>query len=231
MFIQVFGVFHFFLHQRSVVTRVVRIKIHSIDPLDFSCFSKVLFDKTRTKATIALVLQSISIFVLLVSIGFLIAFISTTFTMCLGTQCSQTSNSFVSQSNTSPYRFSTETYYQLKRIFIGFQLALSLLFIICSIIYIILFIRCSNEVPHIYPIQDVETIDKLSTGQRLTSIPSSVRSGRSSTIVYTTTTSYYRAQKVCPNCKHVSEYVPDKDIVECPKCKYQSPLVEHAQQC
>lgn len=42
--------------------------------------------------------------------------------------------------------------------------------------------------------------------------------------------STYNAQKVCPNCQHVSPYILNENILKCPKCNYQSNLVEHAQQ-
>jgi exosome complex RNA-binding protein Csl4 len=49
-------------------------------------------------------------------------------------------------------------------------------------------------------------------------------------ILSTSSLSYNVAQQVCPNCKHVSPYIPQGNIVQCPSCGYQSSLVEHAQQ-
>lgn len=197
--------------------------------------------KTPPKAMVAAVLQVIGIFVLLVSTGFLIAYMSTNFTFCLGSQCSQNGTSFVSESNTAAYRYSAETYALLKRIFIGFEFALTILFIISSVTFVFWFMKSTTLLAEIYPIKlPVDKLNQSTNGDDASgnkfmsasnfSFITSEKTGRTSTVISTTLTNYYRAEKVCPECGHASPYIPDKSIVECPKCHYKSPFVEHGQQ-
>lgn len=214
--------------------------------------------RTQTKATVALILQVLSIFVMMIVIGFLIAFIATGFTLCLGIQCSQSSST----------SFSSSDYSALKKAFISTEFVCSIGYVVCSIIYIVLFVKCYKKLPRIHPLVRREpsriSIEKrkfstVSTKSRPLSV-SVVSSNNqlinsehirltSSTTVATGTTgttaatgaagtvpatntsiAYTGVEKMCPNCRHISPYIPSGYIVECPNCKYQSPLVEHAQQ-
>jgi hypothetical protein len=171
---------------------------------------------------------------MLIVIGFLIAFISSNFTLCLGFQCSQSSSTSLSSS----------TYNTLKQAFIATEFVSSILYIILSIIYIILFIKCYKKLPRIHPIVRLEVVQSAIDKRQLSNLTSTSLYWSNSTISYnrpdhneqslilsSSTISYNGAQKLCPNCQFVSPYVPNENIVECPSCKYQSPLVEHAQQC
>ena len=180
--------------------------------------------RTQTKATVALGFQILSIIVVLVMIAFLMAFIATNFKLCIGFQCSQSSST----------AYSNATYTILKQAFISTELACSIVYITLSIMYIIVFVRCYQQLPRIHPLVAGVTRE-YNTVKRHTSVLSTTSHNRPPVSAQTgmasaSTFPYYRAQKVCPNCKHVSEYVPDENVVECPRCKYQSTLVEHAQQ-
>jgi hypothetical protein len=166
--------------------------------------------------------------------GFLMAFIATNFTLCIGFQCSQNSS--------TPY--STSAYASLKQAFISCELACSIVYITLSIMYIILFIKCFKKLPRVHPlvvgvprentIVNRQVSSFLSRTSQHWSMSSTSYNRSDATdrinILSSSTLSYYSAQKICPNCKHVSPYIPEGNILECPSCKYQSPLVEHAQQ-
>jgi ribosomal protein S27AE len=176
-------------------------------------------------------------------VGFLIAFIASNFTLCLGFQCSQASTTFASTSNTAYFTFSSSTYTLLKQVFIICELVCAVIFIIFSIIYIILFVKCSKKLPRIHPVVPPAPV-KSAANNRLTSsltqssrpLSMSQRSHIPSAATQQTrmtplsAESYHTAEKICPNCGHISPYTPNDDILECPKCNYQSNLVEHAQQ-
>ncbi|CAF0825378.1 unnamed protein product [Rotaria sp. Silwood1] len=195
-------------------------------------YACVCATKTQTKAIVALILQIISMLVMLVVIGFLITFIATNFTLCLGFQCFQTSSS----------SHSSSTYTTIKQVFIVCELVFSIIYTILSIIYIILFIKCYNKISRIHPIVHSLPVSSGISNKTLTNFSRSRQSGSVSTIsnnrsnineqvrLVSSTYAYNGAQKVCPNCKHVSSYMPQENIIECPKCGYQSNLVEHAQQ-
>lgn len=183
---------------------------------------------------VALIFQIISILVMFIVIGFLITFIVTNYTICFGFQCSQPTST----------SFSSSTYRSLKQAFIGCELAASIVYVILAVIYIILFIKCYNKVSKIH--RNVRSVSiRTSLGhsalsslsrshkKRSISIASSnrINPNERTTTTVSTTIQYNGAEKVCPNCKHVSPYFPESDIIECPKCGYQSNLVEHAQQC
>jgi hypothetical protein len=176
---------------------------------------------------IALVLQLISILVILIVISFLIAFLATNFTLCLAFQCSQNSST----------SFSSSTYIVLKQAFISCELVCTIIFLILSIIYIILFIKCYQKLPRnhssIHPMDNrqLSTLSKTSRPWSMSTI-SYNRSDipKKNREIPSATLSYYSAQKVCSNCQYISPYIPQGNMVECPKCSYQSPLVEHAQQ-
>jgi predicted RNA-binding Zn-ribbon protein involved in translation (DUF1610 family) len=117
------------------------------------------------------------------------------------------------------------------------------IYILSSIIYIILFVRCLKQLPRIHPLKQGPPIKSAVSNRLTSSLSPSSRPLSTSNISYmrsetsaqthvaaSATILYSSAQKVCPNCGHISPYIPDKDIVECPKCAYKSPLVEHAQQ-
>jgi len=197
--------------------------------------------------------------VMLVVMGFLMAFIVSNYTLCFGFQCSQSASTY----------FSSSTYNSLKQAFISCELACSIIYILLSIIYIIVFIKCYKQIPRIHPkVRASSSVRSTVTGHRQSSTLSRISGHRQSSnlsrisghrqssnlsrisrhesmstisynrsditekqrILSTSTTSQSLAQKVCPNCKNVSPYIPQGNIVECPHCKYQSPLVEHAQQ-
>ncbi len=152
------------------------------------------------------------------------AFIATNFKLCIGFQCYRSSST----------SYSNSTYTALKQAFISTELACSIVYITLSIMYIIVFVRCYQQLPRVHPFVAGVTREYNST-KRQASVMSTTSHNRALVSAQTgvasaSTLPYYRAQKVCPNCKHVSEYVPDESIVVCPRCKYQSPLVEHAQQ-
>lgn len=203
------------------------------------CLLLVCTKKTQTKATVALVLQCVTIPVLLVVIGFLIAFVASDFTLCIGSQCSQTSTTFVSEYNRSKFSFSAATYTLLKRVFIVCELVCAVIFTQLSIIYIVVYVKCLQKLPHIHPVRRLPPITTAVNHQSISSARSlsmasiqhaqSTVSSQSQRLV-SKTSGYYQAQKVCPECGHVSPYVPATNIVECPKCHYRSPFVEHAQQ-
>jgi len=190
-----------------------------------------------------LIFQSIAIFVLLVVIGFLIAFIISDFTLCFGFQCDQTSTTFVSTSNPNYLTFSSTMYGILKRVFIISELVCAVIFIIFSIIYIILFIKCLKKLPYIHPLKHTLPIRSAVSNRLKSSISQSSQSISMSYVNYiqsdvreqshmapSATRLSYNAQKRCPKCQYISPYIPNEDVVKCPKCNYQSHLVEHAQQ-
>ena len=199
--------------------------------------------KTQTKAMVALVLQCISIVVILVVIGFLIAFMATNFTLCLGFQCSQNTTTFAANLNDTYLAMSSYSYTILKRAFIVSELVCSFIYIVFAVMYIGLFIRCMKQLPSIRPIARATTTTTtrqkshisrvttthVSTISNISQAPSAT-SNRTAANPSAPNSPYNRAQKVCPNCQYVSPYVPEKNIVECPNCHYQSPYVEHAQQ-
>jgi hypothetical protein len=165
--------------------------------------------------------------------GFLIAFIVSGFTLCLGFQC------YLNSSTT----FSSSTYTTLKQAFIGCELACSAAYIILSITYIIFFIKCYKKLPRIHPVVQRLPTQTVIENRQLSSLSRTSRPYSMSVIsdnqqdinerisaLSSSTATYSGAQKICPNCRHVSPYIPLGNIVECPSCKYQSPLVEHAQQ-
>jgi len=203
----------------------------------------VCTNKSQMKATVALIFQSIAIFILLAVIGFLIAFIIRDFTLCFGFQCDQTSTTFISTSNTTYFTYSSIIYGILKRVFIICELVCAVIFIIFSIIYIILFIKCLKQLPHIHPLKHalptrsaVSNRLKSSASQstqpismlRVDYIQSDVR-GHSHTAPSATRLSY-NAQEICPKCQYISPYIPNEDVDKCSICDYRSHLVEHAQQ-
>jgi hypothetical protein len=190
--------------------------------------------RTQTKATIALGLQILSAVVMFVVIGFLMAFIATNFKLCIGFQCYQ-------KSSTS---YSNSTYFILKQAFISTELACSVVHITLTIMYIILFVKCFKQLPRVHPLvvglprestmitRQASVMSRTSrhlSAVSRTSHPPSVVSARTR-VSALSARSYYGAQKICPNCKYVSAYQPEENIVECPRCNYQSPFVEHAQQ-
>ncbi|CAF0872366.1 unnamed protein product [Rotaria sordida] len=196
-------------------------------------YACVCAKNTLTKAMITLFLQIISILVMLVVIGFSIAFIATNFTLCFGYQCSQTSST----------SYSSPTYTILKRAFISCELVFSIIYIMLSIIYVILFIKCYNKISSIHPIVHSLPVQSAISNKKLSNLSQSSQSwslspssnNRSNInepvrIISSTNILYNVAQKVCPNCKYVSPYIPQGNTIECPKCGYQSNLVEHAQQ-
>jgi hypothetical protein len=205
--------------------------------IDYPLFS-VCAKKTQTKAIVALFCQSIAIFVLLAVIGFLIAFIVSGFTLCFGFQCSQNSTTFAPTNIV----FSSTTYTLLKQVFIICELVCAVIFIIFSIVYIILFIKCLKKLPRIHPL--VQPAARSAINHRLaSSVTQSSRPLTMSHAIYNRLAAtqqtlvtpsshklYYNAEKVCPDCGHISPYIPNETIVECPQCGYQSKLVEHAQQ-
>lgn len=244
MSIQDFGRFHLSLLQASRHTRQVGL-IDRLSILIEVIPCLVCMGKTQTKAIVALILQSISIFVLLVVIGFLIAFMASNFTLCLGFQCYQNSTTFASYLNDTYLPYSSYNYTILKRAFIVSELVCSFVYIVFAVMYILLFIRCLKKLPKTPPVAlavpqtSPAKIHMTSHTQRTTTHVSNISSigqlpSAKSSLTVTNPSApnspYYRAQKVCPNCKHVSPYVPEKNIVECPNCHYQSPYVEHAQQ-
>jgi hypothetical protein len=167
---------------------------------------------------------------MIVVVVFMIIFIASNFTLCLGFQCSQNASTFYSSSD----------YITLKRAFISCELVCSVIYIILSAIYIILFIKCYKKIPAINPIirppsiQHKRQLSNLSKKSRPWSL-SMASYNRSDInerthVLSSSAITHAIAQKVCPNCKHVSPYIPEGNIVECPQCGYQSPLVEHAQQ-
>jgi hypothetical protein len=188
--------------------------------------------KTQTKATVALGLQILSIGVVLVMMGFLMAFIATSFTLCISFQCSRNPST----------TYSSSTYTTLKQAFISTELACSIVYITLSVMYIIVFIKCYKKLPRVHPLvlgvtrennmmkRQVSAIFRTSRHLAAVSSTSYSRSLINAGTRMLSAFSYYRAQKVCPNCKHVSAYIPEESIVECPRCKYRSPYVEHAQQ-
>ena len=178
----------------------------------------------------------------MIASGFLIAFIATDFTLCLGIQCSQPSSTI----------FSSSDYFKLKQAFISCELACSILFIILSIFYIFYFIKCYKKLPRIHPIvrpertvtqstlglPQLSTMSKVSRPWSLSTRTNTHHHSRVATTEHirisstaTTTAIQSTAEKICPICKHVSPYIPGDDIIVCPNCGYKSPLVEHAQQC
>jgi hypothetical protein len=189
--------------------------------------------RTQTKALVALILQIISILVLFVVIGFLIAFIASNFTLCLGFQCSHSASTY----------YSSSTYTSLKAAFISCELAFSIIYIILSIIYIIFYIKCYNKIPTINPVVRSVPLQSAMGTRQLGTLSQASRSWPQSASTYnrgdmsepirvstSSITPYNGAQQVCPICKHVSPYISLGNIVQCPKCGYQSPFVEHAQQ-
>lgn len=245
MSIQAFGPFRSFSLQRSrLMQRVSSTKAscvpeHSTDlPLCLVCMGK-----TQTKAIVALVLQIIAIVVLLVVMGFLIAFMATNFTLCLGFQCSQNTTTFAANLNDTYLAMSSYSYTILKRAFIVSELVCSFVFVVFAVMYIGLFIQCMKKLPDIRPIaratteattrrksrQSRVTTTHVSSISDMSQIPSPT-SNRTKTNPSAPNSPYYRAQKICPNCQYVSPYIPEKNVVECPSCHYQSPYVEHAQQ-
>ncbi len=193
----------------------------------------VCMKRTQTKALVALILQIISILVLFVVIGFLIAFIASNFTLCLGIQCSQGASTY----------YSSSTYTSLKAAFISCELAFAVIYIILSIIYIILYIKCYQKIPTVNPVvRSVPLRSSMGTRQ-LGTLSQASRTWPQSSLSYnpvdmseqmristSSITPYNGAQQVCPICQHVSPYISSRNIVQCPKCGYRSPFVEHAQQ-
>ena len=163
--------------------------------------------------------------IVMIVMGFLMTFIVTNFTLCLGFQCSQ---------NTST-TYSTSVYLALKQAFISCELACSIIYLVLSILYIIFFVKCYQQIPRIHPMirplppQSALGKRQLSTLSR-TSRPCSTLSSLKTIEQTRILSSSSLAQKVCPNCKHVSPYTSQESIIQCPNCKYQSSLVEHAQQ-
>ena len=153
--------------------------------------------------------------------GFLMAFIATTFTLCLVLQCSENSTT----------SFSNATYLSLKQGFITTEFACSTIYMALAVVYIVLFVKCYNKLPRIHPLIRPVPVEH-TLGTRQSSILSTSLSihHRLDTYEGKRTPVPVHAEKVCPKCQHVSPYIPEEKFVQCPKCKYQSPLVEHAQQ-
>ncbi|UJR10382.1 hypothetical protein I4U23_014587 [Adineta vaga] len=192
-------------------------------------YAYVCTKRTRTKSFIALILQSISIVVVLLVIGFLIAIVASDFSLCLGFQCSQQASTY----------FSSSTYNFLKRAFILCELLCAIIYIILSILYIVLFIKRYHTSKRIDSTRSVSPVRTTIVRRRL---PTSSRKSQllvgsnrlnvneKTYVLSSSLVAYNGAQQVCPICKHISVYIPHGNIVQCPKCSYQSPLVEHAQQ-
>lgn len=159
--------------------------------------------------------------IIIIVMGFLMAFIATSYNFCLDLQCSQNSST----------SFSNATYISLKQGFITTEFICSTIYMALAGVYIVLFIKCYNKIPRIHPLIRPATVEH-TLGTRQSSILSMSMSihHRSDTQLSRQTPVPVRAEKVCPQCQHVSPYIPDEKLVQCPKCKYRSPLVEHAQQ-
>lgn len=159
--------------------------------------------------------------IVIIMMGFLMAFIATGFALCLGLQC-------LENSSTS---FSNSTYSALKQGFISTEFVCSTIYIALAILYIVLFVKCYQKIPRIPRlIRPVPLQHTLGTRQSSILSASTNTYYRSNTMDSIRSQTSSRAEKVCPNCKHISPYIPQENLVQCPKCKYQSPLVEHAQQ-
>lgn len=170
--------------------------------------------------------------VMMIVVGFLIAFIVKNFTLCLGFQCSQSSSS----------SYSSSSYISLKKAFISTELGCSVIYILLSLIFIYLFVKCYNRVPRVHPIALPLHVQNAMYKRQLTNLSRTARYWSMLTTshnkmdyndklgILPSTKSYTGALKVCPNCEYVSPYIPTGKIVECPSCKYQSPFVEHGQQ-
>jgi hypothetical protein len=196
-----------------------------------SIYDLVCATRTQTKATVALGLQILSIVVVFVVIGFLMAFIATNFKLCVSFQCYQNSST----------SYSNSTYTTLKQAFISTELACSVVHITLSVMYIIAFVKCYKKLPRVHPLviglprentvmkRQVSVISRHLSAVSSTSYNRSLISARTRASSLSAR-SYYGAQKICPNCKYVSPYYPEENIVECPRCKYRSQYVEHAQQ-
>ncbi|CAF0847551.1 unnamed protein product [Adineta ricciae] len=192
-------------------------------------YAYVCTKRTRTKSFIALILQSISILVVLLVLAFLIAIIASNFSLCLGIQCSQEASTY----------FSTTTYNFLKRAFILCEFLCAIIYIVFAFIYVFLFIQRYQKSTRVNPTAYVPSARTTILRRRL---PASSRKARWKIgsnrldvnervyVLSSTLSTYSGAQQVCPICKHISLYIPQGNIVQCPKCAYQSPFVEHAQQ-
>lgn len=149
------------------------------------------------------------------------AFIATNFTLCLGLQCLESSST----------SFDSSSYSALKQGFIGTEFICSTIYVTLAILYIVLFIKCSYKIPrNARLIRPVPLQHTLGTRQSSILSASTMTYHRSNTTDSLRSQTTSRAEKVCPNCQHVSPYIPQDGLVQCPKCQYQSPLVEHAQQ-
>jgi len=189
-------------------------------------FCSVCTKKSQTKAIVALIFQCIAVLVLLAVVGFLILFIVTDYQFCLGFQCSQNMTTFVSALDTNSFTFSLSTHILLKQVFILCELAFAIVFILFAILYLILFIKSLKKLPRIHPIKQLPSVQSSVSKRQMISSKSYLQPTLSSTRKQIVV----QAQKICPNCKHISPYNSNETTLRCPKCGYRSNRVEHGQQ-